>query len=269
MSWWGKLIGGAFGFMLGGPLGAVLGAALGHNFDRGLGQALLHDASTSQGNERIQLAFFTATFSVMGHLAKADGHVSEDEIAMARQVMARMQLPPDQRKAAIKLFNEGKRDGFPLDDILEQFRRECRARVTLIQTFLEIQIYTALADGALHPSERMLLLHVCDRLGVNRSLFEQLVAMVQAQHRYAGAGGGQRTASTRGPSLKDAYAVLGLSANVDDAGVKKAYRRLMSKHHPDKLVAKGLPEEMMEMAKQKTQEIRAAYDQVKAARGMR
>ncbi len=267
MNWWGKLIGGAFGFMLGGPLGALLGGVLGHNFDRGLDR-VLGSGPGAHSQERRQLAFFTATFAVMGRVAKADGRVSEDEIGMARQVMAQMRLTEEQRQAAIKLFNEGKQPDFPLDDVLDQFRRECRGTLMLMQMFLEIQILTALADGALAPQEHKLLLYVCERLGVPQRVFEQLVAMVRAQQQYAHQGGAG-PAQPRGPRLGDAYAVLGVSESAGDDEVKKAYRKLMSQHHPDKLVAKGLPEEMMEMAKRKTQEIQAAYEQVKRARGMK
>lgn len=268
MAWWGKVIGGALGFMLGGPLGAVLGAALGHNFDRGLSLVLRDDQATPGDTERVQAAFFTATFSVMGHIAKADGRVSETEIALARQVMAQMRLSPEQKEAAIRLFNEGKQPEFPLQGVLDQFRRETHRRRHLIQMFLEIQIYTALADGVLEAAERDTLLHICNRLGFSRMQFEQLVAMVQAQQQFAGAGAGRAGPARRGPSLDDAYAVLGLDRNASNDEVKKAYRRLISQHHPDKLVAKGLPEEMMEVAKQKTQEIRAAYEQIRDARGM-
>jgi len=133
VSWWGKLAGGAFGFMLGGPLGALLGAVLGHNLDKGL-RGLEQDEGIAPGDqERVQTAFFTATFSIMGHLAKADGRVSKDEIALARTVMERMDLDADMRRAAIELFDQGKRAHFPLDDVLEQFRRECHRRSTLIQ----------------------------------------------------------------------------------------------------------------------------------------
>jgi DnaJ like chaperone protein len=257
MNWWGKLIGGAFGFMLGGPLGALLGGVLGHNFDRGLDR-VLGSGPGAHSQERRQLAFFTA----------ADGRVSEDEIGMARQVMAQMRLTEEQRQAAIKLFNEGKQPDFPLDDVLDQFRRECRGTLMLMQMFLEIQILTALADGALAPEEHKLLLYVCERLGVPQRVFEQLVAMVRAQQQYARQGGAGHT-QPQGPVLRDAYAVLGVSESAGDDEVKKAYRKLMSQHHPDKLVAKGLPEEMMEMAKRKTQEIQAAYEQVKRARGMK
>lgn len=270
MAWWGKVIGGALGFMLGGPLGALLGAALGHNFDRGLGMVLRGGGAAAGDTERVQAAFFTATFSVMGHVAKADGRVSETEIALARQVMAQMRLSAEQKAAAIRLFNEGKQADFPLEGVLEQFRRETHRRRHLIQMFLEIQIYTAFADGVLQDIERSTLLHICNRLGYSRLQFEQLVAMVQAQQQFAGAAGGPGRGgpAPKGASLEDAYAVLGVQRQASDAEVKKAYRRLMNQHHPDKLVAKGLPEEMMEMAKQKTQEIRAAYDRIREARGL-
>ncbi len=266
MAWWGKVIGGALGFMMGGPLGALLGAALGHNFDRGLGIVLRDDRVNAGGTERVQAAFFTATFSVMGHIAKADGRVSETEIALARQVMTQMRLSPEQKHAAMRLFNEGKQQDFPLEGVLEQFRRETHRRRHLIQMFLEIQIYTAFADGVLEDVERSTLLHICNRLGYSRTQFEQLVAMVRAQQQFSG-GAGNAGPAPRGASLEDAYKVLGISRQASDDEVKKAYRRLMNQHHPDKLVAKGLPEEMMEVAKQKTQEIRAAYDRIREARG--
>ena len=110
MSWWGKLIGGTFGFMIGGPLGAVMGAALGHNFDRGTNNLSGQGSMYHNRQHRIQTAFFTATFSVMGHICKADGQVSKDEIKIARQIMDQMELNPDQKKAAMALFNEGKKN---------------------------------------------------------------------------------------------------------------------------------------------------------------
>jgi len=266
MSWWGKLAGGAFGFMLGGPLGALLGAVLGHNLDKGL-QGLDTEASptSAKEQERIQTAFFTATFSVMGHLAKADGRVSPEEIAQAQAVMAHMDLDADMRRAAIDLFNQGKQQGFPLDGVLQQFRRECRRRTTLIQMFMEIQIQAAYADERLDPAEDRLLLHICGKLGIPEFLYRQLERMIRAQMNFGDGGKGRQGASQ--PSLADAYAVLNINADASDAEVKKAYRRLTSQHHPDKLVAKGLPEEMMQIAARKTHEIRQAYEIIKQARG--
>ncbi len=270
MSWWGKLLGGTFGFLLGGPLGALLGAALGHKFDKGLNQIEKDGGGWQPGDqERVQTAFFTATFAVMGHIAKADGRVSEQEIGLAQEIMGRMQLDADMRKTAIRLFGEGKADDFPLDQVLEQFRRECHRRSSLIRMFVEIQLHAAYADGALHTAEADILRHVCSRLGISDWEFKHLEAMVRAARTFTGEGARAAGAkhAPRADELNEAYAVLGVTRDASDAEVKKAYRRLMNQHHPDKLVSKGLPEEMIDLATEKTQEIKAAYETVKAARG--
>lgn len=261
MGWWGKLLGGAFGYLIGGPLGAVLGAALGHSFDRGMTELRANGWSLGD-QQRVQTAFFTATFSVMGHICKADGRVSEDEIMAARAVMAQMELSPDLKLTAMRLFNEGKKPDFALDDVLDQFRRECHRRHTLLRLFVEIQLQAALADGVLAEEERSLLLHICFRLGISPAEFDQLEAM-------AGAGRHYNRRADQPAKLSDAYALLGVTPQSGEAEIKKAYRRLLNQHHPDKLVAKGLPEEMMKLAAQKTHEIKSAYEQIKAARGFR
>jgi len=270
VSWWGKLVGGAFGFLLGGPLGAVMGAALGHSFDRGMG-SLPDGAEAGLGEgdrERVQMAFFTATFSVLGNVAKADGKVSADEIRLAERVMDEMQLSPDMRRAAINLFNQGKTEGFPLAGVLAQFRQECHGRTTLIRLFLEIQLQAAYADGTLHVDEARLLQTICDQLGFSRQAFADIERMIRAEYGFRGGpGGGRAQADTGRPSLSQAYDLLGVKKDASDAEIKRAYRRLLSQHHPDKLVSKGLPEEMMKVATQKTHEIRQAYEAITAARG--
>ena len=253
MSWWGKVVGGTLGFMMMGPLGAILGASIGHNFDRGL-NGLNQDRGWGAGpgdQERVQTAFFTATFSVIGAIAKADGHVSKEEIRLVQSVMQQ-----------INLFNQGKQSGFPLEDILEQFRQETHRRRNLVRMFIEIQIQAAYADGSIHPAERKMLLHICARLGFSVQEYESLEAMIGAQRHYAGG-------VSAGPSLEDAYAMLNIDAEVSDAEMKKAYRRLLSQHHPDKLVSKGLPDEMIKIATEKTHEIRRAYEQICEARGLK
>ena len=180
MSWWGKIVGGAFGFMLGGPLGAMLGAAFGHQFDiDGPAPASSRPRHRVGDQERVQAAFFTATFAVMGRLAKADGQVSRAEIVMAEQVMTHMRLDATQRQLAKRLFNEGRQAGFPLDDVLQQFRRECHGRSTLIRMFLEIQIQAALADGSIAPEENAILETVARAMGVNSGDLERLIQMMR------------------------------------------------------------------------------------------
>lgn len=264
MNWWGKIIGGAFGFMLGGPLGALLGAALGHNFDRGIEGVGTSGPDPWSRQDRIQTAFFTATFSLMGKLCKADGRVSDDEIALARQVMNQMNLSGHQVKAAIALFKEGKKPDFPIDDVLLQLKHEIGHRLSLRRMFIEIQLYAAYADGVIHPSEHKILLHVCYTLGIPEQEFQLMADAIAGEIHH------QRTKySGRKPGLGlgDAYAILNVSTDASNDEIKKAYRRLMNQHHPDKLVSKGLPEEMIKIAEHRTHEIRQAYEKIKETRG--
>jgi len=253
MAWWGKLLGGALGFMMGGPLGALLGGTIGHQFDSGMAGA---NRMGIGDNERTQAAFFTATFAVMGHIAKADGRVSEHEIQAARSLMQQMRLNDAQKKAAIDLFQKGKEADFPLDEVLQQFRNECHRRTTLLRMFLEIQIQAAMADGRMDPAESQVLHHVGNTLGFDAPQIEQLINFVTS------AAGGHAPGQPVQP-IAAAYTVLGIPQSASDAEVKKAYRRLTNQHHPDKLVAKGMPEEMVKLANEKTQEIRRAWERIR------
>lgn len=260
MSWWGKVVGGTFGFMMAGPLGAILGASLGNYFDGGLDGVRL-DSSLGPGNtERVQSVFFTTAFSVMGYVAKSDGKVTRDEIAMAEQVMERMRLNVNQRKVAINLFNQGKQTGFPINDVLAQFKREIHRRRSLVQMFLEIVIATALADGKLHSNEQRILEDLAQQLGFNHAQFNELLSRITGQAHFSE----QESVADK---LAAAYELLGVNSTADMKEIKKAYRRQMNQHHPDKLVAKGLPEEMIEIATEKTQDIKAAYELIKSQRG--
>jgi DnaJ like chaperone protein len=254
MAWWGTFIGGTLGYVFGGPLGAIIGAALGGNFDRGIKMGDRLDGYADMGNqERVQAAFFTTTFSVMGHIAKADGHVSQLEISAARNIMAQMQLSAEQRKAAIKFFDQGKMASFPLEEVLHQFKKECHGRRNLVQMFVEIQIATALSDGKVDPSEKRILYTIGEILGFARA---------EIDHLFNLASGAEASASDK-LTLNQAYKILGVTKDSSEAEIKKAYRRLMSQHHPDKLVSKGLPDEMIALATEKTQEIRKAYELIK------
>lgn len=256
MSWMGKVVGGAFGFLMGGPLGAILGASVGHQFDAGLNGIEMDEQLSPGDQQRVQMAFFTATFAVMGHIAKADGKVTAAEINLAKKVMDELALSEEMRKTAINLFQQGKAENFPIKEVLRQFHKECHRRTHLTRMFLEIQIQAAFADGVLDSAEEKVLQTICDYLAISRFEYEKIKLQFQAQQRFHGHYQQQSSAK----KLEDAYAVLGVTGSASDAEVKKSYRRLMSQHHPDKLVAKGLPEEMMVIAKEKTQKIRQAYE---------
>ncbi len=262
MSWHGKLFGGAFGFLLTrGLLGTILGVYIGHQFDKGF-QGRNEPPLSPGDQQRVQMAFFTATFSIMGHIAKADGKVSREEIILAETVMRNLGLSADQQRAAIKLFNEGKNSDFALDATLNHLKEECHRQTSLIRMFLEIQLQAAFADGSLDPAEDRLLLHICGRLQISQLEYEKFKAIFQAQQRFNDyTHEGRYTAnSAKKPKIDDAYAVLGVKATDKDSEIKKSYRRLISQNHPDKLVSKGLPEEMMKLATEKTQKIRKAYE---------
>lgn len=264
MNFWGKLIGGFLGYLMGGFFGALIGVALGHQFDRGMASfgGPFSAGLGGLSHIEIQRAFFEATFSIMGKVAKADGRVSEQEIALARQIMERMGLPELARREAMALFSQGKQADFDHQAMLARFHEATRRAYNLRQMFIEIQLHAAYADGALNPAEKRLLLTICNELGFSASDFDRLDAMVRAE-RHTTRGG-----KVEQVSLDDAYAILNISSKAGDAEVKRAYRRLINQHHPDKLVAKGLPAEMMKLAEEKTHEIRASYDRIREARGI-
>ena len=273
-SWGGKLIVGLLGMLIGGPIGLAIGVLIGHFLDRGVERVQSFNPFRPYRpgeREEVQEALFSAVFSIMGHLAKADGRVSEQESGQAEAIMSRMQLNDEQRRRAQEAFRQGKDDDFPLDRTVAEFRQRIRRRRHLVVVFLELLLQTALADGELHAEEERILFRVAAGLGVPESQFRQILNMVLAQARFGGAGaaGAGGAAGPSRPSLGEAYQVLGVKEAASDQEVKKAYRRLMSEHHPDKLAARGVPEEMIRVATEKTAEISKAYDMIKEARGMR
>ena len=273
-SWGGKLIVGLLGMLIGGPIGLAIGVLIGHFLDRGVERVQSFNPFRPYRpgeREEVQEALFSAVFSIMGHLAKADGRVSEQEIGQAEAIMSRMQLNDEQRRRAQEAFRHGKDDDFPLDRTVAEFRQRIRRRRHLVVVFLELLLQTALADGELHAEEERILFRVAAGLGVPESQFRQILNMVLAQARFGGAGaaGAGGAAGPSRPSLGEAYQVLGVNEDASDQEVKKAYRRLMSEHHPDKLAARGVPEEMIRVSTEKTAEISKAYDMIKEARGMR
>jgi DnaJ like chaperone protein len=218
--------------------------------------------------------FFRTTFEFMGHVAKSDGRVSEAEIGAARGLMRELKLGEREVGVAIDCFRTGKSAAYDPELGVERLREACGQRHELLRAFMELQLRAALAGNGISPPARTILARAAERLGMSGLEFVYMEAATRAraahaQHRaHAGSGGAGRRAADAG-SLAQCYAELEVDANISDQEVTKAYRRQMSRHHPDKLVANGLPESMAQMAKEKTQRIQEAYEGIRAARGMR
>ncbi|WP_286233609.1 co-chaperone DjlA [Thalassotalea sediminis] len=253
---WGKVLGFLFGFMLSKHLiGALLGMWLGHRFDKGMGFDF--DRFAAQDEDSRQQTFFYTTFTTMGYIAKAKGRVTEHEIAFASAYMQKLGLNAEMKRQAQDAFREGKLAGFPLEKELDTLRKRCGHRQNLLLMFLEIQIQVAFADGSLDNSEREALHVIAQRLGFSARDLDKLLEMIMAGAQFhQGAQQGQ----SHQQQLDNAYKLLGVSKQDSQQMIKKSYRKLMAQHHPDKLVAKGLPPEMMESAKQQAQDIQAAYE---------
>ncbi|RJS92934.1 co-chaperone DjlA [Salinisphaera sp. Q1T1-3] len=261
----GAFLGASFMGFSGGVLGAVAGFWIYQLLAMG----------TRRGNlGTIQNQFLDSTFAVMGALCKADGRITDDEIRVAEELFTRLRMSDAQKSQAREAFNRGKQPDFDLDAEVERFRQTARGQRALHQMFLQVQIAAIAADGKVSAPEHEALMRVARGLGLSEMEIRQLEAMLGMR---GGAGGGGQTSGdgmgsragvSREDQLKQAYEVLGVSADATDADVKKAYRRQMSQNHPDKLASKGMPDSMREMAEQKTREIGAAYERIREARDM-
>jgi DnaJ like chaperone protein len=254
MAWKGIFFGALIGLLITkSAWGAALGAVIGHMLDSGAGIRVGGGGPTSISGE-----FFRTTFEIMGYVAKSDGRVSEAEIDAARGLMQELNLGAADISAAIACFRTGKSANYDAELSIERLREACGLRYDLLRAFVELQLRAALAGNGISPPARGILTRIAERLGLSGIEFAHLEASVRA-----------RQARGKSGSLAECYAELEVDAGISDQEVTKAYRRQMSRHHPDKLVANGLPESMAQMAKEKTQRIQEAYEGIRAARGMR
>lgn len=275
-AWWWKLVGSFIGFLIAGPIGIFFGLLIGNFFDRGLTQYYTNPYWHYRAESRkpVQAIFFEATFAVMGCIAKANGRVSEEAILMAKELMNDLDLDNEQQKLAQQFFNEGKKTNFNLKIITAKLYSASKNNSALLKLFVDIQYRAAqlggMSDNRLRIMNIMLKeLHFSPLFQQNR-FYEDF-----AYHAYRKQSGRQHSSSNHQynayssskPPMADAFAILEISPTANKQDVKRAYRRLMSRNHPDKLIAQGLPEKMIKLANEKTQKIRKAYEEICASKG--
>ena len=269
MSWKGIFVGALVGLAITHQVwGAVIGALIGHMFEQSGASGAADGPAQAGPSASVSDEFFRTTFELMGHVAKSDGRVTEAQIDAARRLMHELKLEAREVGVAIACFRAGKSAAYDAELGVERLREACGQRHDLLRAFMELQLRAALAGNGISPPARAILMRVAGRLGLSGLEFAYMEASLRARQRAHGAPAGARPAAGAGP-LADGYAELEVDAHATDQEVTKAYRRQMSRHHPDKLVANGLPESMAQMAKEKTQRIQEAYEGIRAARGMR
>jgi DnaJ like chaperone protein len=260
MYWRGKLMGFFCGLLIiKSPFAALIGFLVGHYFDKGLEKSVTVDG---------QQVFIDILFSVMGYIAKSDGHVSERELQIARDIMERLYLTAGQRQEAMLAFSRGKQPDFDLDAAIQELQVTYVHQPKQLKLFFTLQMQAANEDGFISLSKQRVLQEIGQMLGiiVPFRVFNEYASHQQYHHRHQYQR--QQTHAQQTFSLNDDYVLLNSTRASNDAEIKKAYRKLMSQHHPDKLSAKGLSPEKIKQATEKTQQIKAAYDRIRASRGM-
>ncbi|MWN32826.1 MULTISPECIES: co-chaperone DjlA [unclassified Gilliamella] len=277
---WAIIIGVVLSIVLKTGWGFFLGLFIGPMLYRKLCSTL-----TEQRTQANPTLYLTVVFEVLGHLSKAKGVVTQDDINLASQFMDRLQLDSSSRKLAQESFNRGKASDYPLRSRLAELYSQYRYRRNVLNIFCEQLIQAALIDGILDDKEQQILFIVADEFHIPRQQMAIYIQMMmgsyhfrqnsyrgqqdqQGQYQHNNRYGGYQGRSAQS-DLQNAYKILGVESTAEISEIKRAYRKLMNEHHPDKLVSKGLPKEMLEAAKKRAQEIQAAYDLIKASRGFK
>lgn len=265
MSIWGKVIGGMAGFSLGGPLGALLGAVIGHAVDKRIAsgdpQTLppwMGGGAGPRSEFERQAAFTLAVIGLSAKMAKADGVVTRAEIDAFKRLF---QIPAHDMQKVGLMFDQARQtsDGFEMyaTQIAQLFHDSPQVMEELLHALFQI----AQADGDLHPAETAFLARVAQIFGFSPAHFDTIRARARA-----GGGSGARASSSGG---EDPYAVLGLARIASDQEIKDTYRRLLRENHPDMLIAKGMPPELVASANRTMAAINAAFESIKRERGLK
>ena len=248
MSWIGKMMGGAIGFAFGGPLGAVAGAALGH-------LCIDNKDNTPLANtEKNEAAYFIAFFSMLAKVAKADGIVKQDEIRAVEQFIMGSNLNKEAGDFAKIIFAEAKDSPSTIDEFARQYYGFAKGKPQLLHSMLEMLLHVSFSDNHFHPEEEKMIMTVKDIFHVSDYEYELIKkSFIQ---------------TPAADPLEKQYATLNCTAGSTNDEIKQSYRKLVRDFHPDTLASKGLPHEFTQFATNKLQEINAAFESIKNARGL-
>jgi DnaJ like chaperone protein len=233
MSVWGKISGAAAGLLVGGPVGALVGAVAGH---------FIFDHEGDPG-----VTFTIAVIALSGKMAKADGQVSDAELDVFHRVF---RVPDNEQVNVRRIFNLARQDIAGYEHYAGQIARILVGNPALLEDILDGLFEIAKADGVLHPCEAKFLERVAEIFGFAPNEFRRI------------------RASHFAPDLSDPYVILGLSYSADEDEMKQTYRRLVRENHPDSLMARGVPPEFIKLANDKLAAINAAYEKIRAERGL-
>ena len=263
--YWGKIIGTLAGLATSKPLLALLGLFLGHQFDRGFASRSQTGSKQQESFIGLNDGFVKALFQCMGYLAKIDGRVTEDEIRATRAVMHRIGLGPAQVQQAIAWFNTGKEPGFALQQALQRLCRDSAKSDDARRVFVRLVLEVSLAKPRLHKPERAAIWSICTELGIGRVELAQMEAMIRAQKSFRRSPAGDVDTAR----IKAAYETLGVTQAASNAEIKKAYRRLVNRNHPDKIAASKPEPAVLAEAERRTREVLNAYELLKIRRSIR
>ena len=243
MSIWGKIIGGMAGFALGGPLGGIIGAAFGHAIDRSSSKQRQGQGFTSIQTR--QTAFTVGVIVLSAKMAKADGKVTREEIDTFKKIF---NIPSDEMHEVGRLFDEAKRDAEGYEPYARQIADLFVHDPAVLENLLGGLFQIALADGLVHPEELKYLKNVSREFAMDAATFERI-----------------RSVHTVGEQANP-YEVLGVKQDSTEQEVKQAYRKLIREYHPDTLIAKGMPQEFVDVANEKMAQINTAYETIEKFR---
>ena len=252
MSWIGAAIGAFLGSSRGGLLGGIVGAVLG-NWVEGKIRGT-SSPETPRPGQREELVVLAALSAMLAKLAKADGHISMDEVRYCEDVFTRLGLKGEKREFCIRTFRQAKGDGNSIYDYAASFaaaQPDADVRTVVYDILWDL----ACADGHVSPEEREILANIVRPLRLDPRLYAWHSA------RRGGAGGQAETRS-------DPYETLGVRRDMSNDELRTAYREKAKRLHPDILRAQGLSDELMGKANEQMSRINAAWDDIKRERGI-